>query len=78
MTLTSEAVSLVSGENVYKPDTKAEVALVGSGGNTFLLEGLGPGVTAKGSVAFDVSPKVLKQHPELRSTSSASVRRTAT
>jgi hypothetical protein len=66
VTLTSEAVSLVSGENVYKPDTKAEVALVGSGGNTFLLEDLGPGVTAKGSVAFDVPPKVLKQHPELR------------
>jgi hypothetical protein len=66
VTLTSEAVSLVSGETVYTPDTKAEVALVGAGGNTFLLEDVGPGVTAKGSVAFDVPPKVLKHHPELR------------
>jgi hypothetical protein len=66
VTLTSETVSLVSGEKVYKPDTKAEVAMVGEGGNTFLLEDLGPGVTAKGSVAFDVPPSVLKHHPELR------------
>lgn len=66
MTLTSEVVSLVAGEKVYTPDNSAEVALVGDGGQTFLLEDLGPGVTLKGTVAFDVAPSVLKQHPELR------------
>jgi hypothetical protein len=66
VTLTSETVSLVAGEKTYSPDNNAEVALVGSGGKTFLLEDLGPAVTLKGKVAFDVSPSVLKQHPELR------------
>ena len=66
VTLTSEDVNLVAGEKTYSADTKAEIALSGSGGNTFLLEDLGPGVTLKGSTAFDVAPSVLKQHPELR------------
>jgi hypothetical protein len=66
VTLTSEAVSLVAGEKAYAPDNNAEVALVGSGGKTFLLEDLGPGVTLNGKLAFDVTPAVLKQHPELR------------
>lgn len=66
VTLTSETVSLVSGEKVFKPDTKAEVALIGQGGNTFLAEDVGPGVTAHGEVAFDVPPSILKKHPELR------------
>lgn len=66
VTLTSEAVSLVAGEKVYTPDSSAEIALVGDGGKTFLLEDLGPGVSLKGTVAFDVAPSVLKQHPELR------------
>lgn len=66
VTLTSETVSLVVGEKVFKPDTKAEVALIGEGGNTFLAEDVGPSVTAKGEVAFDVPPSLLKKHPELR------------
>ena len=66
VTLTSEVVSLVAGEKVYSPDSSAEIALVGDGGQTFLLEDLGPGVTLKGTVAFDVAPSVLKQNPELR------------
>jgi hypothetical protein len=66
VTLTSETVSLVSGEKVFKPDTKAEIALIGEGGNTFLAEDVGPSVTAHGEVAFDVPPSILKKHPELR------------
>lgn len=66
VTLTSETVSLVVGEKVFKPDTKAEVALIGEGGNTFLAEDVGPSVTANGEVAFDVPPSLLKKHPELR------------
>jgi hypothetical protein len=66
VTLTSETVSLVAGEKTYSPDSSAEIALVGTGGKTFLLEDLGPGVTLKGKVAFDVAPSVLRQHPELR------------
>lgn len=66
VTLTSETVSLVVGEKVFKPDTKAEVALIGEGGSTFLAEDVGPSVTAKGEVAFDVPPSLLKKHPELR------------
>lgn len=66
VTLTSETVSLVAGEKTYSSDTSAEIALAGSGGKTFLFEDLGPGVTLKGSIAFDVAPSVLKQHPELR------------
>jgi hypothetical protein len=66
VTLTSENVDLVVGEKVFKPDTKAEVALIGEGGNTFLAEDVGPSVTAKGEVAFDVPPALLKKHPELR------------
>jgi hypothetical protein len=66
VTLTSETVSLVAGEKTYSSDTSAEIALAGSGGKTFLLEDLGPGVTLKGAIAFDVAPSVLKQHPELQ------------
>lgn len=66
VTLTSEAVNLVVGEKTYSSDTNAEIALSGSGGNTFLFEDLDPGVTLKGSTAFDVDPSVLQHHSELR------------
>ena len=66
VTLTSEAVSLVAGDKTYSADSNAEIALSGSGANTFLLEDLGPGVSLKGSTAFDVAPSVLHQHPQLR------------
>lgn len=66
VTLSSEAVSLVTGGKTYSSDSNAEIALTGSGANTFLLEDLGPGVTLKGSTAFDVAPSVLHQHPQLR------------
>lgn len=66
VTLSSEAVSLVAGDKTYSSDTDAEIALSGDGSSTFLLEDLGPGVTLKGTTAFDVAPSVLKQKPELR------------
>lgn len=66
VTLISEIVDLVAGEDTYSSDTEAEVALISSGGETFFLEDVGPGVTAKGSVGFDVAPAVLHEHPQLR------------
>lgn len=66
VTLTSEAVSLVAADKTYSPDNSAEVALTGSDAKTFFLQDLGPGVTLKGTTAFDVAPKVLHQRPELR------------
>lgn len=66
VTLTSETVSLVVGEKTYSSDTGADLSLAGTGGKTFLFEDLGPGVTLKGAIAFDVAPSVLKHHPELR------------
>jgi hypothetical protein len=65
VTITSEVINLVAGKDTYKPDSDAEIALIGEGGNTFFLEDIGPGVTAKGTVAFDVAPSVLNEHPQL-------------
>jgi hypothetical protein len=66
VTLTSEVVSLVAGDNTYSADSNAETALVGAGEKTFLLEDLGPNVTLTGKVAFDVAPATLREHPQLR------------
>lgn len=66
VTLTSEVVNLVAGEATYSSNTQAETALIGEGANTFFLEDLGPEVTAKGKVAFDVAPGVLQKHPKLQ------------
>jgi Domain of unknown function (DUF4352)/Protein of unknown function (DUF2510) len=66
VTLTSETVSLVAGDNTYDTDTNAETAFITEGGKTFFLEDLGPGVTGTGKVGFDVAPQVLNQHPQLR------------
>lgn len=66
VTLTSEVVNLVAGEATYSSNTQAETALIGEGESTFFLEDLGPEVTAKGTVVFDVAPGVLQRHPKLQ------------
>lgn len=66
VTLTSDTVSLVAGDNTYEADTNAESALIADGEKTFFLEDIGPGITATGSVAFDVPPSILHQNPQLR------------
>ena len=66
VTLTSESVSLVAGDNTYETDANAETALVGDGAKTFFLEDIGPEVTVTGKVAFDVSSVALKRDPQLR------------
>lgn len=66
VTLTSEVVNLVAGDNTYDADSDAETALIGAGADTFFLEDLGPHVAATGKVAFDVAPSVLHEHPQLR------------
>lgn len=66
VTLTSDTVSLVAGDSTYEADTNAESALIADGEKTFFLEDIGPGITATGSVAFDVPPVILRQGPQLR------------
>jgi hypothetical protein len=66
VTLTSDTVSLVAGDSTYEADTNAESALIADGEKTFFLEDIGPGITATGSVAFDVPPSILRQSPQLR------------
>lgn len=66
VTINSDIVELEVGDAQYKYDSDGTVALTLTGDNeTFFLKDLGPDVSTKGVVAFDVPPRTLRKKPEL-------------
>jgi hypothetical protein len=65
-TLNSSQISYEVGDKAYESDTEGTTALMfGEDKDTFFLKDLGPDVTTKGSVVFDVPLATLKQGPEV-------------
>lgn len=66
VTLTNDIVQLEIDGNKYDVDSDGTVAAIGDGQNAFILEDVGPDVTAKGKVVFDVPRSALKKNIEAR------------
>jgi hypothetical protein len=64
VTITDDMVKLEANGDEYSVDNDGTTALELSGGKTFLLKDLGPGVTTTGVVAFDVPSRVLTEPSE--------------
>lgn len=65
VTLTDVFKLEVDGKT-YEPDNEGTVAAMGAGGEPFFLKQIGPDVTAKGSVVFDVPASAVGKKLELR------------
>jgi hypothetical protein len=68
----SESVTLTDvfklevGGKTYEPDNEGTVAAMGAGGEPFFLKQIGPDVTARGSVVFDLPTSAVGKKLELR------------
>lgn len=67
VTLTSDQVKYEVGDKTYSYDSEGTIALSFESDDleTFFLKDLGPDVTTKGSVAFDVPAATVRQKPEI-------------
>lgn len=65
VTLT-DVFKLEVGGKTYEPDNDGTIAAMGAGGEPFFLKQIGPDVTARGSVVFDVPKSAVRKKLELR------------
>jgi hypothetical protein len=71
VTLTGDTVKLVArGAAEYSPDSEGSTAALLSAGSgadkPFFLEDVQPDTTTRGTIVYDVAPRVLRRNPKLR------------
>jgi hypothetical protein len=65
-TFTSEVFKLEVDGNTYETDSDGTIAAMGNGDEPFFLKDIGPDVTTRGTIVFDVPKSVLRKKLELR------------